>query len=209
MLFVLSSFAAPFDHPRAPTNPCSSLLTAMPADLRYLSEDLRAQLSRLNELLIRLNGTTKRKLPMKGEDVADFGREIASTVSQLAMYNESLLKRVVDGEAIVGNPDPARFKEITRWADLPDRQPPRRVVERRLRAEFESLRLTLLPLSTEALAQVPTRPEEILEFLTLSMTVQSHLAWFLDVGWFQRAFPEKPPPWVRKLGKSDCPVPDE
>jgi len=140
---------------------------------------------------------------MEGEDVASFGREIASTISLLAMYNETLLKRVVDGEAIVGLPNPAWFKEMTRRAELPGRQPPHRVVERKLRGEFENLRLMLVPLDEKALRQVPSRPEEILEFLTLSIAVQSHLAWFLEIGWFQRAFPRKPPPWVKNLGQDD------
>lgn len=177
----------------------------MTTDLKALSENLRSQLDSLCHLLVSLSGQAMRRIPADKENLPAFGRELAGTVSLLGMYNRSLIGRIVKGEANEGQRDSSWLAEMDKWADLPKRQPPSRLVERKLREAFETLRLTLVPLDRQALAQVPPRSEDIIEFLTLSIEVQAQLAWFLEVAWFQRTFPEKPPTWVRDLGKLDPP----
>src|ERR1700739_281452 len=153
----------------------------MSLDAARLSEELKALLRGIRKLLAGLSGPTMRRVPAKKEDFPSSGREMSSTISLLAMYNESLLKRVITGEAIGGGRELAWFGEMTEWTDLRKRQSSRRVVERKLREAFESLRLTIVPLDDETLGRVPVRSEEILEFLTLSVAVQSQLTWFLEV----------------------------
>lgn len=139
-----------------------------------------------------------QKLPVDKRDEPDFGRKVASTISLLAMYNTTLLKRLTESPSARWLPDQAWLKETLKWADLSKRQPSRRVAERKLRELFENLRLTLVPLDEETLSRIPPRSEEVLEFLALSSAVQSLLSWYLAVEWFQRVFPEEPPPWVQE-----------
>ena len=163
----------------------------MSTDTANPSERVRAYLSELRLLLARLSGTTMRNLPGDNQDLPEFGREVASTISLLTMYNERLLRRLVESSIGMTRPDPVWFEETVKWADLPKRQPSRRATERRLREVFERLRLAIVPLDESTLRQLPPQSERVLEFLTLSMMVQSHLAWYLGVEWFQRAFPDE------------------
>lgn len=95
----------------------------MSADTANLSERVRAYLSELRLLLSRLSGPTMRNLPCDKKDLPDFGREVASTISLLTMYNERLLRRLVESGKEMTRPDPVWFEDAVKWADLPKRQP--------------------------------------------------------------------------------------
>lgn len=121
-------------------------------------------------------------------------------VVTLSIYNRILLRRVFSGEAVISGPEPEWFAETVDWVKLPERQPRRRTVERTMRGLIESLNQHIGALDEATLMRVPARPDEVPEFLTLSVMVQSHLAWYLDVEWFPRVFTFEPPDWVKNRG---------
>jgi hypothetical protein len=144
-----------------------------------------------------------RKIPDDPKDAPDFGRTAASMVVTLSIYNRILLRRVFSGEIGLGGPEPVWFADTVEWLKLPKRQPHRRTAERTMRRLIESLNQQIGALDEATLMVVPIRAEEIPEFLTLSIRVQSHLAWYLDVEWFPRMFTFKPPEWVKDLGNEE------
>lgn len=164
----------------------------MPSDILKLSQEVLETLRELRGLFSRLGASTLGKIPLDAEQIPSFGREVASMVVTLNIHNRFLLRRVFRGDAVLGGPEPSWFADAVAWVRLPDRQPRARIVERKLRMLLENLNQQIGCLDDETLMQVPPQPEEIPEFLTLSIMVQSHLAWYLDVYWFPRTFKTKP-----------------
>ena|ERR1700719_2453391 len=172
-------------------------------DSAKLSREVKEILTEIRQLLQSLSGGTLRKIPLDIKEGPNFGREVASMVVTLSIFNEVLLRRLLGGKAAVVGGRPPWLAETLDWVNLPKRQPRASFAERKMRELLESLNQCIGYLDDEAFMRIPSQSVEIPEFLTLSIMVQSHLAWYLDVAWFPRMFSFKPPSWVRDLGKQN------
>jgi hypothetical protein len=174
-----------------------------PLDRKELAAAVRADITALNDLFAQLSGATLARVPVALADVPLFLTLTSGLLNTLAMWHQSLLERILRGEArLAFDREPPWAEDIlTGWARLPKRQPAARRVEPRLRSLIDGLDRRIAYLDTATLETLPPDPDEVPELLARVLTLERHLSWYLEPSLLARLWPDR---WRQRMA-SDQP----